>query len=153
MDSILSSTTFLLRRPLLSNIQTPFSQSKLGINRLKNSSHCVQKGLFGSQPVRVFATSAPSAEASYKSSSSIPSEMKAWTYTEYGGVEVLKVESNVKVPEVEEDQVLIKVAAAALNPVDFKRRLGLFKATDSPLPVTYTLHHPLFLFLKNIFIQ
>ncbi|KAL0336144.1 UNVERIFIED_CONTAM: 2-methylene-furan-3-one reductase [Sesamum radiatum] len=134
MDSILSPTTFQfqLRRPLL----TPFPSSKLTINRLKNSRHCVHnKGVFGPQPLRVFATSAPSAQAaSNKSSSSIPSEMKAWTYTEYGGVEVLKLESSVAVPEVKDDQVLIKVAAAALNPVDFKRRLGKFKATDSPLP-------------------
>ncbi|KAL0447125.1 UNVERIFIED_CONTAM: 2-methylene-furan-3-one reductase [Sesamum latifolium] len=61
--------------------------------------------------------------------------MKAWIYREYGGVEVLKLESDVVVPEVKDDQVLIKVAAAALNPVDFKRRLGGFKATDSPLPI------------------
>ncbi|EPS62233.1 hypothetical protein M569_12557, partial [Genlisea aurea] len=64
----------------------------------------------------------------------IPSEMKAWTYTEYGGIDVLKLESDVVVPEIGEDQVLIRVAAAALNPVDFKRRQGKFKATDSPLP-------------------
>ncbi|KAI3452740.1 hypothetical protein Pfo_009403 [Paulownia fortunei] len=61
--------------------------------------------------------------------------MKAWTYSEYGGVEVLKLESNVEVPELKDDQVLIKVVAAALNPIDFKRRLGLFKAIDSSLPV------------------
>ncbi|KAG8383171.1 hypothetical protein BUALT_Bualt05G0156900 [Buddleja alternifolia] len=60
--------------------------------------------------------------------------MKAWRYSEYGGVEVLKLESNVEVPEIKDDQVLIKVVAAALNPIDYKRRLGLFKATDAPLP-------------------
>lgn len=33
-------------------------------------------------------------------------------------------------------QVLVKVAAAALNPVDFKRRQGYIKDTDSPFPVS-----------------
>ncbi|KAK1581046.1 hypothetical protein Q3G72_021785 [Acer saccharum] len=60
--------------------------------------------------------------------------MKAWVYGEYGGVDVLKFDENVSVPEVKEDQVLIKVVAAALNPVDAKRMQGIFKATDSPLP-------------------
>ena len=69
------------------------------------------------------------------SSSSVPSKMKAWVYEDYGGVEVLKLETNVSVPEIKEDQLLIKVFAAALNPVDFKRRQGKFKNTDSPLPV------------------
>lgn len=69
------------------------------------------------------------------SSSVVPSKMKAWSYSEYGGIDVLKLESSVAVPELKEDQVLVKVAAAALNPVDFKRRAGKFKATDSPLPV------------------
>ncbi|XP_042019755.1 2-methylene-furan-3-one reductase-like [Salvia splendens] len=61
--------------------------------------------------------------------------MKAWIYREYGGVDVLQLESDVPVPEINHDQVLIKVVAASLNPVDFKRRLGLFKPTDSPLPI------------------
>ncbi|KAD3336529.1 hypothetical protein E3N88_32048 [Mikania micrantha] len=42
--------------------------------------------------------------------------------------------SDVAVPEINDDQVLVKVVAAALNPVGYKRRLGYFKATDSPLP-------------------
>lgn len=65
----------------------------------------------------------------------VPSEMKAWVYGEYGGVDVLKFDDKVAVPNVNEDQVLVKVVAAALNPVDAKRRQGKFKATDSPLPV------------------
>ncbi|KAL7149105.1 hypothetical protein ABFS83_05G017000 [Erythranthe nasuta] len=61
--------------------------------------------------------------------------MKAWIYSEYGGVDVLKLKFDVPLPEPADDQVLIKVVAAALNPIDFKRRLGLLKAIDSPLPI------------------
>ncbi|KAM0938111.1 putative oxidoreductase [Dioscorea sansibarensis] len=67
-------------------------------------------------------------------SSSIPSKMKAWVYEEYGEAQVLKLVDEIDVPQVKDDQVLVKVFAAALNPVDFKRRFGKFKATDSPLP-------------------
>ncbi|XP_011029885.1 PREDICTED: 2-methylene-furan-3-one reductase-like [Populus euphratica] len=69
------------------------------------------------------------------SSDSIPSKMKAWVYGEYGNVSnVLKLDSNVTVPQVKEDQVLIKVVAASINPVDAKRMLGMFKVSDPPLP-------------------
>lgn len=68
----------------------------------------------------------------------ISSQMKGWLYNEYGGVDVLKFDEDILVPEVKEDQVLIKVVAAALNPVDSKRRLGKFKASDSPLPVSFS---------------
>ena len=61
--------------------------------------------------------------------------MKAWQYDEYGDVNVLKLSSDVPVPSINDDQVLVKVVAAALNPVDFKRRQGYIKATDSPFPV------------------
>ncbi|KAB5545072.1 hypothetical protein DKX38_013184 [Salix brachista] len=51
--------------------------------------------------------------------------MKAWVYGEYGNASnVLKLDSNGTVPQVKEDQVLIKVVAASINPVDAKRMLG-----------------------------
>ncbi|PON52528.1 Alcohol dehydrogenase superfamily, zinc-type [Parasponia andersonii] len=71
------------------------------------------------------------------SSDSIPSLNKAWIYSDYGkSADVLKFDPNVAVPEVREDQMLIKVVAAALNPVDYKRMLSWFKAIDSPPPVS-----------------
>ncbi|KAB2609633.1 2-methylene-furan-3-one reductase-like [Pyrus ussuriensis x Pyrus communis] len=89
----------------------------------------------GFPALRVSASS-QSAPASAEASkvTVLPSEMKAWVYGEYGGVDVLKFDTKVAVPELLEDQVLVKVVAAALNPVDFKRRQGKFKNTDSPLP-------------------
>lgn len=90
----------------------------------------------GKSLLKISASSqSASAAVNVATNASIPSEMKAWVYSEYGGVDVLKLESNIAVPEVNDDQVLIKVVAAALNPVDAKRRQGKFKATDSPLPV------------------
>ncbi|KAF8037520.1 hypothetical protein BT93_B0423 [Corymbia citriodora subsp. variegata] len=66
----------------------------------------------------------------------IPSKIKAWVYAERGNpVDVLKLDSEVRVPEIKEDEVLVKVVAAALNPVDFKRALGFFKDIDSPPPI------------------
>lgn len=88
-------------------------------------------------PLRVSASS-QAASAPAVNLTAIPTEMKAWVYGEYGGVDVLKLDEKVSVPEVKEDEVLIKVAAAALNPVDAKRRQGKFKATDSPLPVFFS---------------
>lgn len=74
--------------------------------------------------------------------------MKAWVYKEYGNSRsVLKFETNVEVPSLREDQVLIKVVAAALNPIDFKRMLGAFSATDSPLPVS--IINTFFFFLRR----
>lgn len=63
--------------------------------------------------------------------------MKAWQYDEYGSVDVLKLATDVAVPEINDDQVLVKVIAAALNPVDYRRRFGQIKAADPPLPVRF----------------
>jgi len=63
----------------------------------------------------------------------VPTTQKGWTYSEYGSREVLKFAEDIPVPEVKADEVLVKVHAAALNPVDFKRRSGKFP-DDSELP-------------------
>ncbi|CAD6244950.1 unnamed protein product [Miscanthus lutarioriparius] len=68
-------------------------------------------------------------------STEVPGVMKAWVYHAYGDAGVLKLDEAAAVPALAEDQVLVKVVAAALNPVDAKRRAGKFQATDSPLPV------------------
>ncbi|KAK1321809.1 Quinone oxidoreductase-like protein [Acorus calamus] len=80
------------------------------------------------------APSSAAAEVAAASGLAVPSKMKAWVYSEYGDASVLNFDEGVSVPDLGEDQVLVRVVAAALNPVDFKRRLGKFKATDSPLP-------------------
>ncbi|XP_062017953.1 2-methylene-furan-3-one reductase-like [Rosa rugosa] len=67
----------------------------------------------------------------------IPSVYGAWVYSEYGKTaNVLKFDPNVAVPEIKEDQVLIKVVAASLNPLDSRRALGLYKDIegDTTLP-------------------
>ena len=70
-----------------------------------------------------------------------PSVNKGWIYSEYGKTgEVLKLVENVGVPDLKEDQVLIKVVAAALNPIDFKRTLGFLRSlNDTPPPVSLFL--------------
>jgi NADPH:quinone reductase-like Zn-dependent oxidoreductase len=56
--------------------------------------------------------------------------MKAIVIHEYGGPEVLKYE-DVPQPEPEEDQLLIRVVAAGVNPVDGMIRSGLFAKNGS----------------------
>src|SRR5580698_9497527 len=52
--------------------------------------------------------------------------MKAIVVHEYGGPEVLKYEDYPD-PVAGAGQVLIRVAAASVNPIDYKRRAGLTK--------------------------
>src|SRR5436189_6004810 len=51
--------------------------------------------------------------------------MKAVVVHEYGGPEVLKYEE-VPRPEPKEDQILVRVMAAGVNPVDALIRAGMF---------------------------
>lgn len=74
----------------------------------------------------------------------IPTHMKACMYYEYGSfTDVPKFDEakTTSVPQVKDDQVLIKVVAAALNPIDAKRMTGFFEPTDSPLPVSFLISH------------
>ncbi len=52
--------------------------------------------------------------------------MKAIVLHEYGGPEKLKYE-DVPDPVAGEDQVLVRVAATSVNPIDYKLRSGIFK--------------------------
>ncbi|KDP26584.1 hypothetical protein JCGZ_17742 [Jatropha curcas] len=138
MEATITNPKFTTFHSLSSNLSPPFSlrfSLTFAENTRKNSTSLRQTSSFSHIPLRVSANSqAAPASAQATKVSFVPSEMKAWVYGEYGGVDVLKFDDKVSVPEVKDDQVLIKVAAAALNPVDFKRRQGKFKATDSLLP-------------------
>ncbi|KAK9004080.1 hypothetical protein V6N11_001892 [Hibiscus sabdariffa] len=59
----------------------------------------------------------------------LPRAVLAWEPCRCSEIRVKSRRSRSK-----EDQVLIKVVAAGLNPVDFKRMLGVFPDSDSPLP-------------------
>src|SRR5438128_75708 len=52
--------------------------------------------------------------------------MKAIVVHNYGGPEVLKYEENTQRPEPKDDQILVRVIAAGVNPVDGMIRSGMF---------------------------
>src|SRR5215471_2578671 len=59
------------------------------------------------------------------SAQSVTRTMKAVVIHEYGGPEVLKYEDIAR-PEPKDDQLLIRVVAAGVNPVDGMIRSGMF---------------------------
>ncbi|CAM0904614.1 unnamed protein product [Alopecurus aequalis] len=110
----------------------PTTQYKLLLS--STSAATARRSVQGDGSGRCVVAQASSSPAVAATATEVPGKMKAWAYDEYGDTGVLKLDEAVSVPPVGEDQVLVRVAAAALNPVDSKRRMGKFKATDSPLP-------------------
>ena len=53
--------------------------------------------------------------------------MKAVKYSNYGGIDVLKVITDADKPVIHDGQALVEVEAVSINPVDFKVRLGYMK--------------------------
>ncbi|XVF02457.1 hypothetical protein REPUB_Repub04eG0176900 [Reevesia pubescens] len=140
MKATLPWTTPKLRTftspPLSFNISFAFPENRRKKLSSRSTLLRVAPSSLSYVPLKVIANSQAAAPTSTEAAkaTAVPTEMKGWIYGEYGGVDVLKFDEKVAVPQVKEDQVLVKVVAAALNPVDAKRRQGKFKATDSPLP-------------------
>lgn len=62
--------------------------------------------------------------------------MKAVQIDQYGSADVLKF-TDIAIPEIHEDDVLIKVVAASINPVDWKIREGKLQGMNlHTLPLT-----------------
>lgn len=57
---------------------------------------------------------------------------KAWFYEEYGPKEVLKL-GDFPIPTPQPNELLVQVRAAALNPIDFKRRNRPIYVSDFPV--------------------
>ena len=54
----------------------------------------------------------------------LPNTQHAALIREFGEPEVMKYQDGVDIPELQDDQVLVKVAYAGINPVDYKTRQG-----------------------------
>jgi len=61
--------------------------------------------------------------------------MKAVTTTQYGGVDVLRLQE-IKNPVIEKDEILIKIHAASVNPIDWRVRKGSYKFLTGRRPPT-----------------
>lgn len=61
--------------------------------------------------------------------------MKAAVINSYGGTEVLQL-ADIKTPEINKNQILVKVVATSINPIDWKIRKGMLKlVTGNKFPL------------------
>lgn len=65
----------------------------------------------------------------------IPSTMTAWTIDDFGGPEVFE-RREMNVPDLDDHQVLVRVRATSVNPVDYKIRRGDAETLCPPQPAT-----------------
>jgi len=65
----------------------------------------------------------------------VPQVMRAIRVTQFGRPEVMKLEVNYPVPQVKENEVLVRVHASGINPVDTYIRAGTYTKLP-PLPYT-----------------
>ncbi len=64
-------------------------------------------------------------------STDIPKTMNAFVLTEHGGMDKLEYRTDYPVPQISDDEVLIRVAACGLNNTDVNTRVGWYsKAVD-----------------------
>ena len=54
----------------------------------------------------------------------VPTTQHAVLIREFGEPEVMQYQDNVAIPELQDNQVLVKIAYAGINPVDYKTRQG-----------------------------
>ncbi len=67
--------------------------------------------------------------------SALPSTMNAWVIDDFGGPEVFE-RREIDVPGLDDHQVLVRVHATSVNPVDYKIRRGDAEALCPPRPAT-----------------
>jgi len=62
----------------------------------------------------------------------IPETMQAWAIRGYGGPETMRFE-RLAVPQPRAGELLVRVEAASVNPIDWKMREGLLRAVFTPV--------------------
>lgn len=76
------------------------------------------------------------------SAQNIPQTQSAIIIKEFGEPEVLHYQSDVAVPEMGDNQVLVKLAYAGINPVDYKTRQGLGWGAENIKKIQFANNEP-----------